>query len=61
MCDLATAEKDYAAQALLQWYVNEQVEEENSAAEVIRMLELAGESGPGLLMVDGRLASRARG
>lgn len=59
--DLAVAEKDYAAQTLLQWYVNEQVEEENTPAEIIRMLEMAGESGPGLLMVDRRLAERARG
>ncbi len=59
--DLAVAEKDYAAQTLLQWYVNEQVEEENTPAEIIRMLEMAGESGPGLLMVDRRLAERSRG
>jgi len=58
--DLAVAEKDYAAQALLQWYVGEQVEEENSAQEIVSMLELAGESGSGLLMVDRQLAGRAR-
>jgi len=60
MYDLVAQERDYAAQALLDWYVNEQVEEENSALEVLRMLELAGDSGPGLLMVDRRLAERAR-
>jgi ferritin len=59
--DLAVSEKDYAAQTLLQWYVNEQVEEENTPAEIIRMLEMAGESGPGLLMVDRRLGERTRG
>lgn len=58
--DLATAEKDYAAQALLQWYVNEQVEEENQPAEIISMLKLAGDSGSGLMIVDRRLAERAR-
>ncbi|MEX2247117.1 MAG: ferritin [Dehalococcoidia bacterium] len=57
----AISESDYAAQTLLQWYVNEQVEEENSAAEIISMLELAGDSGSGLLMVDRHLAGRARG
>lgn len=56
--DLAVSEKDYAAQALLQWYVGEQVEEENSAQEVISMLEIGGASGSGLLMVDRHLASR---
>jgi|SRR3990172_3698878 len=58
--DLATSEKDYAAQALLQWYVNEQVEEENQPAEIISMLRLAGDSGSGLMFVDRRLAERAR-
>ena len=58
---LAVAENDYASQALLQWYVNEQVEEENSPAEIISMLRLVGDSGSGLLMVDRRLAERAPG
>jgi len=58
--DLAVAEKDPASQALLQWYVNEQVEEENSPAEIISMLRLVGDSGSGLLLVDRRLAERAR-
>lgn len=58
--DLATTEKDYAAQALLQWYVNEQVEEENQPSEIISMLKLAGDSGSGLMIVDRRLAERAR-
>jgi ferritin len=57
--DLAVEEKDFAAQALLQWYVEEQVEEENSASEIISMLKLAGDSGSGLLMVDRQLAARA--
>lgn len=58
--DVSVAEKDYAAQTLMQWYVNEQVEEENSADEILSMLKLAGESGSGLLMVDRQLAARAR-
>ena len=40
--DLATSEKDYAAQTLLQWYVNEQVEEENQPSEIISMLQPGG-------------------
>jgi len=59
--DIAAAEKDYAVQALLDWYVNEQVEEENSPREIISMLELAGDSPSGLLMVDRHLAGRTRG
>jgi len=59
--DVATKAKDYATQTLLDWYVNEQVEEENAPAEIISLLELAGDSGSGLLMVDRRLAERSRG
>jgi ferritin len=59
--DLAVEEKDYAAQGLLQWYVNEQVEEENSAAEIISLLKIGGGEGSGLLMVDRQLASRSTG
>ena len=58
--ELAVAEKDPASQAFLQWYVNEQVEEENSPAEIISMLQLAGDTGPALLMVDRHLAERSR-
>jgi ferritin len=43
--DLATSEKDYAAQALLQWYVNEQVEERITSG--IPACRLAGDSGSG--------------
>ncbi|MDO8615808.1 MAG: ferritin [Dehalococcoidia bacterium] len=56
--DLAMQEKDYAAQGLMQWYVQEQVEEENSAAEIVSMLRMAGDSAAGLLIVDRRLAER---
>ncbi|HUF53141.1 MAG TPA: ferritin [Dehalococcoidia bacterium] len=56
----ASAAKDYATQALLDWYVNEQVEEENAPAEIISMPEVAGTSGSGLLLVDRRLAERSR-
>jgi ferritin len=59
--DLASKEKDYATQTLLDWYVNEQVEEENAPTEIISMLELAGDSASGLLLVDRQLASRTAG
>ena len=54
----ATRAKDYATKALLDWYVSEQVEEENTPAEIIAMLELAGDTPPGLLMVDRSLGER---
>lgn len=58
LVSLAREENDNAAGILLQWFVSEQVEEEDSVAKAIRMLEIAGEKGPGLLMVDRELGQR---
>jgi ferritin len=54
----AILEKDHASQIFLQWFVTEQVEEEANAGDVIARLKMAGETGAGLLMVDGELATR---
>lgn len=58
LVDLALAEKDYATQGFLQWFVTEQIEEEAAATAVLRRLKLAGETGPGLFMLDAELAKR---
>lgn len=58
LMDLAVKEKDYASQALLQWYVTEQVEEEASDNEIIGMLKMAGASTGTLLMIDKQLGKR---
>jgi ferritin len=58
LVDLAIAEKDHASNSCLQWFVDEQVEEEASAQEVVDKLTLAGDQGPGLFMVDKELAAR---
>jgi ferritin len=55
---LAREENDYMTDNFLQWYVAEQVEEEASANEVIRMFSLAGGAGGGMLMIDRELGSR---
>ena len=55
---LATKENDTAAQVLLQWYVNEQVEEESTVETIIHKLKMIGSSGNGLLMLDYELAKR---
>lgn len=57
--DLAVQEKDYATQVMLNWFVEEQVEEEKSAGEVIALLKMAGESGQALIMLDRQLGSRS--
>lgn len=56
---LAVEEKDYASQIFLQWFITEQVEEEDSASQVIDTLRMIGNSNRGLLMLDRELASRA--
>ena len=59
LAKLADEENDRAAGIMLQWFVTEQVEEEDSVSKVIDMLRLVGEKGPGLLMADRDLAQRA--
>jgi ferritin len=55
---LATEESDYASLSLLQWFVDEQVEEEDSAQEIVDMLKMVGDKGHALLMLDRQLAQR---
>lgn len=49
---------DYATHNFMQWFVNEQVEEEASAKSILDDLKLAGEKGPGLFMINRELAQR---
>jgi ferritin len=59
--ELALKEKDYPAQVLLQWFINEQVEEEKNAADLVAKLRLIEERGTAVLMLDHRLAKRGGG
>jgi ferritin len=56
--ELALKEKDYPAQVLLQWFINEQVEEEKNAAEIVANLQLIDARGTAVLMLDHNLAKR---
>lgn len=58
LVDIAIAEKDHATNNFLQWYVNEQVEEEASAEEVLQKVRLAGKENSTLFMMDADLARR---
>ncbi len=60
LVDLAIKEKDYATQNLLQWFVNEQVEEEASVGAIVAKLEMVSESKNGLYMIDKELGSRGK-
>lgn len=58
MVSLAREEKDYATENLLAWYVNEQVEEEETASLILEKLKMLGESPISLTMLDKELGSR---
>jgi ferritin len=55
---LALAENDYASQIFFQWFVSEQVEEEDSVTQVIETLKMVGEKGQALFLLDRQLAQR---
>jgi ferritin len=50
---------DYATQAFLQWFVNEQVEEESTLSGLVDALRMLGDDTPGLLALDRELGSRS--
>jgi ferritin len=58
LSDLAMKEKDHATYNLLQWYVNEQVEEEALFSEIIDKFKMVGNDGYGLYSIDKELGSR---
>ncbi|HWQ13611.1 MAG TPA: ferritin [Roseiflexaceae bacterium] len=58
---LAVKEGDYATQSMLTWFIDEQVEEEKSADEIIQRLKLVDGDGAGLLLIDQQLAARQAG
>ena len=55
---LAQAENDYASQVMLQWFINEQVEEEKNAMTAIDQLRMAGNDASALLMLDQMFGNR---
>ena len=58
LCNIAAEEKDYASANLLQWYVNEQVEEEANAKEILDDLNFIGNDKVGFYMLDKELGKR---
>lgn len=55
---IAKEEKDYASDNFLQWFVNEQVEEEETAQGIIDSLRLIGDNGFGIYSLDKELGTR---
>lgn len=58
LVDLAMSEKDHASIPLLQWFVSEQVEEEDSVSKIINKLKMAGDNPGVLYMIDNELGQR---
>lgn len=56
--DLAIGEKDHATKSFLNWFIDEQVEEEASMQAILDKLKLVGGKGQGILMLDNELGQR---
>jgi ferritin len=57
--ELARTEKDNATEVFLQWFVNEQVEEEARTNDITQKLRLIGDNAPALVMLDAELHKRS--
>jgi len=61
LMDLAIKEKDHATKGVMQWFVDEQVEEESSFNEVVDQLTLAEKAPGAMFMLDRELGQRTLG
>ena len=59
LVELASKENDYATLNFLQWFINEQVEEERTVSQIAAQLKMIGDSGPSLFMMNAQLGARA--
>lgn len=55
---IAVEEKDFASQSRLQWFIDEQVEEEENATDIIQKLRMLNGNGYGMYQLDQELAAR---
>ena len=56
--NMAVDERDHASNTFLQWFINEQVEEEATATALVERLRMAGSNEAALLMLDGEMKGR---
>ncbi len=56
--DVAIEEKDHAAKIFLQWFIEEQVEEEDTVGAIINKIKLAGNHAGSMLMMDKEFGQR---
>ena len=58
LCRIAADDRDFASSNMLVWFVDEQVEEEESAKDQIDALEQVEDNKLGIYMIDKELAAR---
>ncbi len=56
--DAVIEEKDHASRPLLDWFVDEQIEEEDTATGNVERMKLVADHGHGILMLDKELSAR---
>ncbi|MBX2989937.1 MAG: ferritin [Bacteroidetes bacterium] len=56
--EAALKENDYASQIELQWFITEQVEEEQTASMIVEQLKMIGDNKAMLLMMDRQMGVR---
>ena len=55
---IADEVQDLDSRSILNWFMNEQIEEEDTVSEIIDQIKLVGNDGAGLLRIDRGLSSR---
>ena len=58
LAELAEKKGDRATESFLKWFIDEQVEEEKNASDLLAKVKLAKDSPPALLALDSMLAQR---
>ena len=59
--EAAVDAKDYPSQVMLQWFIEEQVEEEDTTGTAVERLERAGDNNAALMFLDGQYGERSQG
>jgi ferritin len=56
--ELSLQVKDLPSQIMLQWFINEQVEEEALVVDIIERLRMVGSDGPSIYLFDREMGTR---
>ncbi len=59
--ELAKAEKDSKTELMLHWFINEQVEEEKNARDILDKLEMSGNNSFGIMFLDQHVLGSRKG